>query len=96
MYDRGVRTLILGCTHFPLLKKAIQDVYPDVSLIDSGVEVACEVKAILEEKNLANYRDNGGIELYASDITDSMQMLKEMFFGKNGIVINKMVIGSRV
>ena len=35
MYDGGVRNLILGCTHFPLLKKAIADVYPDMDLIDT-------------------------------------------------------------
>jgi glutamate racemase len=96
MYEQGVRTLILGCTHFPLLKKAIHDVYPDLMLIDSGIEVAQEVKLILEEKNLANSAQKGQIELYASDITDSMQMLKELFFGANGSEIKKMIIGSRV
>lgn len=96
LYDEGVRTLILGCTHFPLLKKAINDVYPDMVLVDSGFEVAQEIKRILAEKNLENFDKDGVVELYASDITDTLQRLKEIFFGANGSSIRKMVIDSRV
>ena len=96
LYDDGVRTLILGCTHFPLLKKAINDVYPDMVLVDSGFEVAQEIKRILAEKNLENFDKDGVVELYASDITDTLQRLKEIFFGANGSSIRKMVIDSRV
>ncbi len=92
MYDHGVRTLILGCTHFPLLKKAIHEVYPDIDLIDTGVEIAHEVQEILIQKNLENNGSAGDIELYASDITDTLQRLQEMFFGKNGSQIRKLVI----
>jgi len=96
LYDEGVRTLVLGCTHFPLLKKAINDVYPDMVLVDSGFEVAQEIKRILAEKNLENFGKDGVVELYASDITDTLQRLKEIFFGESGAGISKMVIDSRV
>ncbi len=92
MVDQGVRTVILGCTHFPLLKKSINDVYPELDLIDTGEEIACEVVDILKEKNLENPDTYGTIELYSSDITDAMQRLKEMFFGGDGIPIQKLVI----
>ncbi len=36
MHALNVKTLILGCTHFPLLKKAINDVYPDINLVDKS------------------------------------------------------------
>ncbi|HON78603.1 MAG TPA: glutamate racemase [Spirochaetota bacterium] len=96
IYDEGVRVLILGCTHFPLLKKAIQEVYPDIELVDSGVEVAWEAQKILKEKNLENSDGDGGIELYTSDITDSMERMKELFFGNNGTTISKLIIDSRI
>lgn len=92
MYDKGARTVILGCTHFPLLKKAINDVYPDLDLVDTGIEVAGEVRDIIRQKNLENIGGTGNIELYASDITDTLQRLQEMFFGKNGRAIQKLVI----
>jgi glutamate racemase len=92
MYSNGVRTLILGCTHFPLLKKAINDVYPDISLIDTGEEIALEVKNILKEKDIENFGAKGKITLYASDITDTIERLKEMFFGADSSIITKLII----
>lgn len=95
IYEAGVRTIILGCTHFPLLKKAINDVYPDIELIDTGEEVAIEVMGILKEKRLENEGRNGQITFYASDITDTLQRLKGMFFGEDDVKISKLVIDSR-
>lgn len=95
LYQKGVRTMILGCTHFPLLKKAILDVYPDMKLIDTGMEIALEVEDILKEKNLENHDNNGRkgrIELYSSDLTDTSQRLKDVFFGADGIGFEKLVI----
>jgi glutamate racemase len=49
-----VDTLVLGCTHYPILKRVIQEIVgPDVKLIDSGEATAEEVAVLLEEKNLA-------------------------------------------
>ena len=48
---KGVDTLVLGCTHYPILKAAIASVMgKDVRLIDSGEETALEVKRVLSEK----------------------------------------------
>jgi len=53
--ERRIDTLILGCTHYPILKKVIQrSVGNRVKLIDSGVESAKAVKRILEKKGLLN------------------------------------------
>lgn len=91
--DQDLKTLILGCTHFPLLKKTIHDVYPQLDLVDTGEEIAKEVKEILTKKNLANNSSSGTIELLASDITDTMQSLKKLFFNGNDVPIEKLVIG---
>ncbi len=48
-----IDTLVLGCTHYPLLKKVLQVVMGrNVVLVDSAKEVACEVRRILEEGRL--------------------------------------------
>jgi glutamate racemase len=45
---RGIDTLILGCTHYPLLAKTIQQVLgPDVALVDSARQTAVEVRGVL-------------------------------------------------
>ena len=52
---KRIDTLILGCTHYPLLKKVIQDVIGrGVVLIDSSKEVAREVKGVLDSAGLLN------------------------------------------
>ena len=45
--DAGIDTLVLGCTHYPLLKAAIAAELPGVTLVDSAETVAAEVKALL-------------------------------------------------
>lgn len=49
LQEEGIDTLVLGCTHYPLLKNAIHKVMGDgVRLIDSAEETALEVKQILQ------------------------------------------------
>jgi glutamate racemase len=48
-----VRSLVLGCTHYPLLKPLLQRVMgPEVRLIDSGQATAAALETILVQKNL--------------------------------------------
>lgn len=55
MLAANVDTLVLGCTHYPLLRPLIQAVMgPDVKLIDSGAETVSEVSVLLDYFGLAN------------------------------------------
>ena len=55
LLDAGVDTLVLGCTHYPLLKPVLQRIAgPDVMLVDSAEAVAEMVAAGLAEKGLAS------------------------------------------
>ena len=50
----SIDTLVLGCTHYPILRDVIQETIGDgVQLIDSGEATAAEVKSLLSEKDLA-------------------------------------------
>ena len=58
-----IDTLVLGCTHFPLLQSAIQEVLPGVEIISSAKETAREVNETLTRRNnLANSCGCGFIE----------------------------------
>ncbi len=53
LQQAGVDTLVLGCTHYPLLSGVIQMVIgPDVTLVSSSEETAKDVMRVLSEKNL--------------------------------------------
>jgi len=53
--NSGIDTLVLGCTHYPLLRPLIQNVVgPDVTLIDSGAETVNGVSFMLDYLDIAN------------------------------------------
>lgn len=55
MVDKGIDTLVLGCTHYPYLKEQIQHIIPkDILIIDSGQAVAKQTKKILQENGLSH------------------------------------------
>ena len=81
MIDNQVDTLILGCTHYPLLKNTIQKVLGDgIQLIDSGIETAILVERILDEKSiLANPDQITENKFYLSDMPYKFQEIAERF-----------------
>ena len=82
--DAGVDTLILGCTHYPLLKKMIGDFMGgDVTLIDSGKVTAQAAAAALADLGLLNGRTEGGnAHYYVSDTPDNFDELEHRFLGE--------------
>jgi glutamate racemase len=53
LIERGADTLVLGCTHYPLVRAAIESVAgPDVAIIDPAAAVAREVRRRLEQAGL--------------------------------------------
>jgi glutamate racemase len=61
MLSQGIDTLVLGCTHYPLLKKLISKVIgPNVTLVDSAENCALAVQTLLTTKNLAREESTSG------------------------------------
>ena len=67
-----VETLVLGCTHYPILREVIQEtIGADVRLIDSGEATALEVKTLLKDKKLARLTPpTGALERHLCDDLD--------------------------
>jgi glutamate racemase len=80
----GIDTLVLGCTHYPILAEVIQTVVgKDVKLIDSGIAAAESVKEELERYNLlTNKFALGNQSFFVSDIPMKFKELAELFLGK--------------
>jgi len=83
--DARIDTLVLGCTHYPLLKETIASVMgAGVTLIDSAASTALEVKKILTQENLLN--DGGSPGEHRFFVTDSPERFMTVgrrFFGEN-------------
>ena len=69
----GVGTLVLGCTHYPLLAPLLQDIMgPTVTLIDGGAETARRLAGVLAERNLEAPAENamGGGAVHRFAVSD--------------------------
>jgi glutamate racemase len=78
---RQIDTLILGCTHYPLLKKVIQrKIGRRVQLIDSSISVSGSVRTFLARNAEVDQQlgQNGNLMLFVSDMTDQFQKIAEM------------------
>ena len=76
-----IDSLILGCTHYPIIKNQIRKFFEfETTVIDSSIVVAQKLKEILETNNLLNNQKTPTHKFYVSDYTDSFKKLGEMFF----------------
>lgn len=79
----GIDTLILGCTHYPLLRPVIQTIMGDaVTLIDAGAETAVFVKQQLYERDLLCGRGHGSAQYFVSDTVEGFTELAGMFLNQ--------------
>jgi glutamate racemase len=78
----GIDTLVLGCTHYPLLKPVIAEVMGDgVALVDSAEETAREVGTLLAARDLARDGGAGATSFFVTDVPDRFIRIGERFLG---------------
>lgn len=79
----GLSTLILGCTHYPLIEREIQHFFGEkVSVVDSPELVARKLEKTLAEKNLKNPATVADYRFYLSEKTTAFSSVAKMFFGE--------------
>ena len=85
LLEWGADTLILGCTHYPLLEEIIADVCgPGVTLVSAGEESAYELKRLLKAQGLRNDRERQGeTEFYVSDRAEDFEQIASVFLQEN-------------
>ena len=81
--EAGIDTLVLGCTHYPLLKRVIGEVMgPGVRLVDSAEAAAGEAVALLSEGGLLNGgRQEGREDFFVTDAAARFHKIAEDFLG---------------
>ena len=92
----GVDTLVLGCTHYPILRPVIERTLGDrLSYVDSGEAVAERLAQLLEEQQLA--RDSDGRQLeefYVTDSADRFRRVAELFLGRQLDAVETVKLGN--
>lgn len=82
----GIDTLILGCTHYPLLSSVIQKTIGEsVGLVNSAEETAKEAKGLLERLEMISVKEKARQEtqFFVSDEPEQFRVLGERFLGRS-------------
>ena len=82
--DANIDTLILGCTHYPILRGVIQEKVGDaVTLIDSARPTAKELKRLLVSNNLLSDNRRVEYEFFVTDAIERVHNTANFFFGNH-------------
>ncbi|MBP7792564.1 MAG: glutamate racemase [Candidatus Goldbacteria bacterium] len=91
--DKKIDTLLLGCTHYPLLKNAIKKIMPGVKIIDSAIEVSKTIGTILKDKNIMAARNNSRkTAFYVTDTPEQFNKIAGMFLDRTDINAGKVFL----
>ncbi|WP_142433491.1 glutamate racemase [Enterococcus mundtii] len=95
---KGIDTLILGCTHYPLLRPIIQNVMGDkVMLIDSGAETIGEVSMLLDYFEISNSPQNGRTlcQFYTTGSAKMFHEIAQDWLGLKELIVESIDLGGK-
>ena len=84
VFVENIDTLVLGCTHYPLLKPLLRDVMgPDIELVDSAITTAEQAACLLTASDMANpQRESPDYRYFVTDLPLRFQTIGERFLGR--------------
>ncbi|WP_324824282.1 glutamate racemase [Sinanaerobacter sp. ZZT-01] len=75
-----IDTLVLGCTHYPLIRKNIEKLYPKLRIINPSDEIVARIKEVLEKRDLFAQNSNAENTFFASDLSENfVNMINRIF-----------------
>ncbi len=95
LVEKGIDTLMLACTHYPLLIPILREILPaDVRLVDSATTCAEHLKKELTRLDLLQLESHHGtLELHLTDLSDEFESLARQFLAKPPGRIRRAVLG---
>lgn len=94
LLTENIDTLVLGCTHYPLLKPLLKQEAPHIELVDSSTTTAEAVAQVLQQADLLNNSQlPPDYRFYVSDIPLRFQTIGERFLGRSLEQIEMMSLG---
>ncbi|PKM52609.1 MAG: glutamate racemase [Firmicutes bacterium HGW-Firmicutes-7] len=92
LQDREIDTLILGCTHYPLLAKVIGQIMGDVTLINPANETAAVLQKLLDTSKLKHEIQVPTHEFYVSDCANKFETFAKIILGKEKLPVQQIHI----
>lgn len=91
-YAGKIKSIILGCTHYPILENQIKDILPDIEYISSSDAVCKNVRDVLIKNNLLNLNKNKFIKIYTTGRVDEFLKSSTGFFDYTDLVVEHIII----
>ena len=94
LVEKGIDTLMLACTHYPLLIPALSEILPsDVRLVDSATTCAEHLKQELLRLEMLNGQESDGtLEIHLTDLSEEFETLARRFLSKPSGRIQRAVL----
>jgi len=85
LLDSHIDTLVLGCTHYPLLKETLRQILPDgVEMVDSATQTALTVQYLLRQNSTLCTREHAGsCRFYVTDVPTRFIRVGSAFLGQD-------------
>ena len=81
---KGIKSMVLGCTHYPLIKKELSEYYEGrIAILDSSEVVAKEVRLHVMNNEIQNENREPHHKFLVSDFTESFEASTKLFFGQH-------------
>ncbi|WP_305043132.1 glutamate racemase [Geoalkalibacter sp.] len=89
-----IDALVLGCTHYPLFKTILGQVFgPEVALVDSAEETAAAVARVLAEGDLLRRSPPGPHRFFVTDVPERFERVGGAFWGEPLVGVKQVEIG---
>ena len=86
--ENRIDTLVLGCTHYPLIRDSIERLYPDLRIINPSEEIINSIKEILEERDMLASGSDLENMFYASDLSEYFTNMIETIFAHTPVKVH--------
>ena len=81
LMQKKIDTLVLGCTHYPLIKSIISQEFPTIKVIDSAISVAYVLKHFFLSQEKETNQSFKSINIYTNDLNEVFEKIcKKLFF----------------
>ena len=84
LLEQDIDSLVLGCTHYPILKKTIGDIVGEnIKLVNPAKETAKDLSTILKQQNILRDKSDATYEYYVSDIPEKFISIGQQFIKRD-------------
>lgn len=91
----GIDTLLLGCTHFPILMPVLEKVMGAINYVDASREVGQTLAQDLEKKELQHPGAGGTLAIYLTDLSMNFKEIGERFLGQAMGDVSRVSLGGK-